>query len=313
MATYKVIQDVEAEDKLVGPLTLRQFIYAAIAGLCGWLSVVSYMKGVPFMLILLVPTSLLSGFLAIPWGGDQPTEIWAVSKLLFFLKPRKRIWNQDGQNDLVSITVPKRIQRNYTDGLSQNEVKSRLSALAQTLDTRGWALQNQPGQNNNAQPDRLFGVSTSLPKPIVSSDVKAREDILDARANPTANHLNQLVEHAEQVQRDKLMAQLNSTTPQTQEFSKPDAPTWFGPREQTNPLNPINSPGLTSMDESNVSVDINTSQKAQQTQATTDKEAAIIDLAGNNDYNIATLSRQADQANASRLSADDDEVIVPLR
>jgi len=38
MATYKVIQDIEAEDKLVGPLTLRQFIYAAIAAICGYLS-----------------------------------------------------------------------------------------------------------------------------------------------------------------------------------------------------------------------------------------------------------------------------------
>ena len=31
MATYKVIQDIEAEDKLIGPLTLRQFIYAGYA------------------------------------------------------------------------------------------------------------------------------------------------------------------------------------------------------------------------------------------------------------------------------------------
>ena len=50
MATYKVIQDIEAEDKLLGPLTLRQFIYAAVAGVSIWLSVISYMKGVPFMM-----------------------------------------------------------------------------------------------------------------------------------------------------------------------------------------------------------------------------------------------------------------------
>jgi hypothetical protein len=31
MATYKVIQDIEAEDKLVGPLSLKQFIFALIA------------------------------------------------------------------------------------------------------------------------------------------------------------------------------------------------------------------------------------------------------------------------------------------
>ena len=31
MATYKVPQDVEAEDKLLGPFTFRQFIYLLIA------------------------------------------------------------------------------------------------------------------------------------------------------------------------------------------------------------------------------------------------------------------------------------------
>ena len=31
MAVYKVIQDIEAEDKLLGPLTLKQFIFAVIA------------------------------------------------------------------------------------------------------------------------------------------------------------------------------------------------------------------------------------------------------------------------------------------
>ena len=31
MAVYKVIQDIEAEDKLLGPLTLKQFIFGAVA------------------------------------------------------------------------------------------------------------------------------------------------------------------------------------------------------------------------------------------------------------------------------------------
>ncbi len=38
MATYKVIQDIEAEDKFVGPLTLKQFIFACITVVLGYLS-----------------------------------------------------------------------------------------------------------------------------------------------------------------------------------------------------------------------------------------------------------------------------------
>ncbi len=38
MSTYKVIQDIEAEDKLLGPLTLRQFIYAAVVLVMGFVA-----------------------------------------------------------------------------------------------------------------------------------------------------------------------------------------------------------------------------------------------------------------------------------
>ncbi len=33
MAVYKVPQDVEAEDKLLGPFSMRQFIYLIIAAM----------------------------------------------------------------------------------------------------------------------------------------------------------------------------------------------------------------------------------------------------------------------------------------
>src|SRR6266567_710266 len=110
MSTYKVIQDIEAEDKLVGPLTLRQFIYAGIAALSGYLGFLFASKGAAFMLAVFVPVTLICGFFAFPWGRDQPTEIWALAKIRFALKPRKRIWDQSGTRDLVTITVPKVVE-----------------------------------------------------------------------------------------------------------------------------------------------------------------------------------------------------------
>ena len=91
MATYKVLQDIEAEDKLVGALTLRQFIYAGIAAFMLYMSFFSLTKHVAFLMIIFLPVALFSGFLAIPWHGDQPTEVWALAKRRFLLKPRKRI------------------------------------------------------------------------------------------------------------------------------------------------------------------------------------------------------------------------------
>lgn len=231
MATYKVLQDVEAEDKLVGPLSLRQFVYAAITVFFGYLSFFAVTKNVSFLLAFFVPPALFTAFLAVPWHGDQPTEVWAIAKLRFFLKPRKRIWDQSGAKNLVTITVPKKIERRLTDGLSQTEVRSRLYALATTIDSRGWAVKNSY-INMSTQPiqeyasDRLVE-ATMLPQEVSNVDVSAADDILDEKANPIAHHFDSMISDAASTQRQQLMQTMQA--PQ-----QPTAATAQPPQAQSN-------------------------------------------------------------------------------
>src|SRR5579862_4495014 len=145
MAVYKVIQDIESEDKLLGPLTLKGFIYAAIAGVSAFIEFKLLFIGSPikwlFILMFAFPM-ILFGVLASPLGREQPTEVWLLSRIRFFLKPRGRIWDQEGTSQSVTITVPKKVEVQLTNNLSQSEVQSRLKTLATTLDTRGWAIKN---------------------------------------------------------------------------------------------------------------------------------------------------------------------------
>src|SRR5665213_2597510 len=107
MATYKVIQDIEAEDKILGPLTLRQFIYGLISIFFFYICFLCLTKHASFLLILFLPPALFTAFFTFPFGKDQPTEIWALAKIRFLFKPRQRIWDQSGIKELVTITVPK--------------------------------------------------------------------------------------------------------------------------------------------------------------------------------------------------------------
>lgn len=214
MATYKVIQDIEAEDKLLGPLTLRQFIYAAIVVVSGFicfrLLFVAWWLALP-----LLPPMLLFGVLAAPFGHDQPSEVWLLAKIRFFLKPRRRIWDQSGVKELVTITAPKRIERNLTKNLSQDEVRSRLQALANTIDSRGWAVKNvsvnmltQPGYAHQNS-DRLIDASLihqTTRTPAV--DITAVDDMLDEQNNPTAQHLDRMINASAQNRREQLISQL---------------------------------------------------------------------------------------------------------
>lgn len=228
MATYTVIQDIEAEDKLLGPLTLKQFIFASITVLTGYLSFWSLTSGLPFLLILFLPPTLFFGALAFPWSKDQPTEIWMLAKIRFYFRPRKRIWDQAGIKELVTITVPKTEEKHYTDGLSNREVKSRLKTLADTIDSRGWAVKNnvanfvvQPAYAQaQAGSDRLVQPSPR-PQQNPTYDQHADDDMLDLTGNPEAQRLGQMIQESSTKQHDELIEKINLARQRTNPDSTP--------------------------------------------------------------------------------------------
>ena len=244
MATYKVLQDVEAEDKLIGPLTLRQFIYAGISAICLYLSFLIVTRGLAFLLVIFLPPAAVFGFLAFPWGRDQPTEIWALAKIRFLLKPRKRIWDQSGAKELVTVTAPPVIQKTFNT-LSETEVKSRLRALADTIDSRGWAVKSSAVNMSTFQPalvlqqpssDRLLNVN-DFAQQVSNIDVQAADDMLDELNNPRAQKVNTMIAQAEKAHRQKIIEEMNKPEPVKQP-AKPANNYWF----LNEPSQPVKTP-----------------------------------------------------------------------
>ncbi len=380
MAQYKVIQDIEAEDKLVGPLSLRQFIYAGIAATLGYLSVISVTHNAAFLLVIFVPPMVFCIFFAWPWSPDQPTEVWALAKIRFYFKPRKRIWDQSGAKNLVTVTAPKVIQKVFTNNLSQTEVRSRLSALADTIDSRGWAIKNSnlslqtmPVYDSDAS-DRLVATS-AIPQPVSDIDIQATDDILDAQNNPIAQQFDQMMQASATAHKQQLLAQMQAPdAPLTQSApanqspiagQQPPADYWFlnQPTNQAAAIEPSNvtfaNPALVqpgaqqqtgpiaatpTADEEALAKQLaaqhTASQHAQNTHlktinpvtgtaphsavpggpapftppqpvVTAQSDTAILNLASNNDLDIATLARQAKKARTPE--SPEDEVVISLR
>lgn len=348
MATYKVLQDIEAEDKFIGPLTLKQFILAAVCIVSIYISFLLLTKGVWVLVFPLVPVIIVSGFLAFPWGRDQPTEVWLFAKIRFMFKPRKRIWDQTGMQELVRITVPKKIEEHLSDGLSQTEVKSRLKALADTIDTRGWAIKGVDGataaQLVNQSSDRLVAAS-SLPQTSPTVDMPGVSDIFenpqaDAIASQIASssqrHLSDVVENMRQPRQ-------NSQAPPADFWfmNQPDPASGGMASFGTTPATPlVDDPGLPQYARKPAPSDPNESQilstlHAQKSRnhdsfrnhksltplgasqpvnpgaypVTAAPDPATIELARNNDRNIESIAREGAR---NRPSQDDDEVIVSL-
>ena len=246
MATYKLIQDIEAEDHILGPLSLRQFIFGLIGAFGWYLCFIMVIKHVYFLLVIFLPPTLFCTFFAIPFGLDQPTEVWALAKLRFLFKPRRRLWDQSGVKELVTITVPKKVERVLTNGLSQTEVQSRLSALATTLDTRGWAVKNAALGGSFAQPNPLLAANDSdrlinidnMPAEVPSYDVRPADDILDENSNPVARQFETMIDQSTRQHRQHLVDEMNQIKA-GQPISQQPAPAadyWFM-NQSANPAN----------------------------------------------------------------------------
>jgi hypothetical protein len=225
MAVHKVPQDVEADDKFLGPLSFKQFLFFGGFAICGYLSFLTLTKVWPVSFIFIIPT-LAFGALAFPWSKEQPTELFLASRIRFLIKPRKRIWNQSGVKELVQITVPVREVHKYSDGLSQGEVHNRLSALATIVDSRGWAIKNVSLDDTSS--DRL--VNPQAPKDEKAAVIDAAPDVFDESSGTIAAQFDNMIEKSEQQHKSETLrlveeARRRSTeTVAVQDNSTPSTP-----------------------------------------------------------------------------------------
>jgi hypothetical protein len=228
---YKVPQNVESDDKILGPFTLKQAIYIAIGIMYGLLTFALLRALLPVWFIVGVPPMLVMVMLGAYKRSDQPFESYVVNIAGYFVKPRKRIWHKDPiveafhiEQTVVTAEQARRDPR---------EVLGELEKLAQVVDTRGWSAKSakiqeptivHPGASA-LDNDRI--VQPSAPKVTdndLSSDVHLADDILDFRNNPNAQNLNKLLADTMSHSHDEVMAKMQAAQSQPPTPPPPPVP-----------------------------------------------------------------------------------------
>lgn len=318
MAVYKVPQDVEADDKLLGPFSFRQFLYL-IAAVIGMALAWGLSRLLLPLAILPLPIVVFFGALALPLRKDQPMEIYLAAVISFYLKPRKRLWKADGVQSLIEIVVPKTIEERRTKDFNDTEAEKRLSYLANLVDSRGWAVRGvEVPQTENAMQDDVF------------FEAQQTEDVLDDTSSLT-NSFNNMIDKAEAKRRQEainMMSRPSAATPAPQTFdpvqtsappplqAQPEpvaTPVVFNPYPesmrqtviQPHPVRPQPVP------EPAVVVQ---PQPQPEPAATSNEQvsAGIMNLANNSDLSIETLAHEAKRIREKEESSDG-EVIISLR
>lgn len=196
MSQYKVPQNVEAEDHILGPLTLKQFIYAIIGVSWAGLSYALFHAVFALMIIVAAPITTLFLLLAFYQRDGQNFEQLLIAMVGYFSQSRQRLWRKDEVVDSFRIqanaVVVEQTQRNPV------EVRSELERLGTMIDSRGWNAPHTAASDAhiiqpNAISDRL--VEPAQTSPLVADEAQA-PDMLDLQASPLAQNLAALIQEA---------------------------------------------------------------------------------------------------------------------
>lgn len=311
MATYKVPQDVEAEDKLLGPFSFRQFIYLLIAVGGG---AFAFFLGRMFWPLALIPLPLVIFFLilSLPLRKDQPMEVYLAAILSFHLKPKQKIWQSDGIDRLVEFTnIVEEKDDISLKTLSSEQTIERISFLSDVIDTGGWAIRGV--QNSSRLQDSVIEAGKT-------TDVHEDEQVLEA--------FDRMLDESDAKNRNNLLNNLRNTPNQNQP-------------EQSQRLSPaypvsINNPPQQATPSSNFSQNSNQTsvtpapldfeQFRQQPDAASQTpqpvspsipDPDIINLATNQDLSIETIASEAKRIKQKQQSKDllggQDQLEIKLR
>lgn len=224
MSEHKVPQDVEADDKLIGPFSFRQFIYlivAAIAGFLAWALAQIFIA----LVILPIPIVIFFLILALPLRKDQPMEAYLLAMVQFYMKPNNRYWTPDGELNLVEVTAPKTIEAKLTKDFTSEQASAQLSYLADVIDTGGWASR---------------GVNPAMTED-ATMQVNQAEDVLDDNSG-VGQSFDTLLATSNTTRKQAMLEKMRSGAEPTQASPTPTPATSAPTTSATAVANPDNMP-----------------------------------------------------------------------
>ncbi|HUC87485.1 MAG TPA: PrgI family protein [Candidatus Saccharimonadales bacterium] len=219
MGTYKVPQNVEAEDKILGPLSLKQFIYAMIGVGYGLLTfAILKPLSIALWVIFGLPPMLALLGLGLYQREDQPMETYLVAIVEFFVHPRTRFWQKEPIAEVFRLEPPPPKAAEVVR--DPRQVRSQLAQLADLVDTRGWSAKQPELQEPEEVPvvdlqDRLGTERIGAPVAIGAAPEVTEDDDILSNDSATAQGLNVLIENTVKSVREEAVENMKARTAAT--------------------------------------------------------------------------------------------------
>jgi len=129
---FKVPQNIDMQDKILGPLTMLQFIYAVIGfGIC---YIASNSLPSPLSYVVIVPVALFVFCLDFIKVNERPFTDFIKAAIVFATTPRQRLWIEGGSSDF-NIEIYHAVKQDQNSFQSKNIDHNEIRKMARTLDT----------------------------------------------------------------------------------------------------------------------------------------------------------------------------------
>lgn len=136
MQQYNIPQFVDSEDKIIGPITIRQFAVLAIGVVIG--GFLWYFKpNIPIFIVTMIPVIVASITFAFIKINGQNFDIFLTNVSIYILKPKLFLWSRDidPNRSVIKTTIQKKKASFIRDKKEYSQ--SRVDEVAWTLDTYG--------------------------------------------------------------------------------------------------------------------------------------------------------------------------------
>lgn len=281
MATYKVPQDVEAEDRLLGPFTFRQFVYLLIAAIAGALAAALF-QIFPLLAILPLPVIIFFLILALPLKKDQPMETYLAAIVSFYMKPNKRFWRPGQGETTIQITAPKIVEKSRTRDISEEEASHRLSFLSNLVDSEGYAIRG----NHNGNFTENFIADT--------------EDVNDFMDDSQNQNLINLMQKEKVARHAEIINQMKAAINNTENVMGPATISSHQATLGSNPFSQNQTTMSQTLSNQPIPNPFTQNQTIQSANTLTNRNQSILNsnyqnLANNQNFSINTISKEANR------------------
>ncbi len=133
---FVVPQFIEKEDKILGPITVRQFLITL--GATFVLFIEFRLLTLPYFILAAIPTAGLAGVFAFLKVNGQPFHIFFINFLQTTTRPKMRVWQKGLSDAELKVLIAKPPAPPHAPAKRKARPKStRLRDLALTVNTGG--------------------------------------------------------------------------------------------------------------------------------------------------------------------------------